>query len=304
MSRSVLSRLTIVALLALLLHSCALSSERLDRQTAVDKHCLWRVSSQSCDVYLLGSIHLLKPEHYPLAGVIEDAFAGADAVVFELDLDTTETPEAQQVMLSAGMYKDGRTLKSVLDDGTYTRLATKLTELGMDMNTAQLQMFKPWTVMLMIAVIEMQRLGFQPELGVDRHFYDRAKAAGKEIIGLETFEEQIRLFDVLTEGQQDALILQMLDDMEVFDEEFDRILAAWRTGDAGQIEATLLKSFEVYPDIFDSFISERNRKWLERIEAFLGQDKTYLVVVGAGHLVGDVGLVKLLDEKGFDLEQL
>ena len=302
MSRSVPSRITIALLLALLLHACASSPQRLDRQVAVDKHCLWRVSSGNGEAYLLGSIHLLKPEHYPLADEIENAFARADALIFEMDLDTAETPEAQQVMLAAGMYKDGRTLKSVLDEGTHTRLAAKLTELGMD--TAQLQMLKPWTVMLMIAVIEMQRLGFQPELGVDRHFYDRAKAEGKDIIGLETFEEQIRLFDVLTERQQDALILQMLDDMEVFDEECDRILAAWSRGDVEQIEATLLKSFDVYPDIFDSFISERNKKWIGRIDDLLGEDKTYLVVVGAGHLVGDVGLVRLLDQKGFDLEQL
>ncbi len=263
------------------------------------KISLWKVSSGRNAVYLLGSIHFLKKENYPLPTAMEKAFADASAVVFELDLD--EAGGAND-LLARGMYPPGRTLKEAVGKNTYERLRQKAAELGADIRT--LQNFRPWFVTFTLLSLKLHALGFNPAYGIDRYFQTRAKKTNKEILALETTGEQVDVFAGLTDRDQEALILQTIEDMDTMDEELGRLVAAWRCGDGAALAGMMFKSYAEFPVLYDRIIIRRNQKWMAAIDGYLRQGRNFLVVVGAGHLVGDDGLVGMLRKKGYRVEQL
>lgn len=266
------------------------------------RHFLWRAKSSTATVYIAGSIHLLKREHYPLPRPFEEAFAAAETVVFELDLERAEPAAVASLLFSQGSFRDGRTLRGVLRPQEREELAARSRALGLDLG--QLDGFKPWLVALTVASARLKALGFEAELGVDRYFFARAKSQGKRIVGLETVEEQVGFLDGLPEEAQIAYLMKTARELELVESNFAEILRAWRGGDPAALETLLAASFEGYAVVRERLLFERNRKWIARIEELLRGKETALVVVGAGHLLGREGLLELLRSRGFSVEQL
>jgi uncharacterized protein YbaP (TraB family) len=158
-------------------------------------------------------------------------------------------------------------------------------------------------VMLTIAALEAQKAGLDPKLGLDKHFYDRAKAAGKSVIGLETTESQIDRLDKMTPELQEQLLRSSLSEAETARNSLKTIVSAWRRGDSSTLEKTLLTDFTQYPAVYQSLIVERNHNWMPQIDACLARSTPCFVVVGAAHLVGPDGLLTLLQRKGYRVEQ-
>jgi uncharacterized protein YbaP (TraB family) len=165
------------------------------------------------------------------------------------------------------------------------------------------QTMKPWMVMLTLAALEAQKAGLDPRLGLDKHFYDRARAAGKTVITLETTESQINRLDQMPEALQEQLLRSSLSEAERARNNLTAIVTAWRGGDAATLEKTLLSDFSQYPAAYQSLIVERNHNWIPQIDACLARPQPCLVVVGAAHLVGPDGLLDLLQRKGYRIEQ-
>ena len=265
------------------------------------KHTLWEVTTDHNTVYLLGSLHLLKSTNYPLADAIEDAFDDSEVVVFELDLDEANNPAIQLAMLNKGSLPEGVTLQETLNAETYALAAKKANELGTDI--ALLQGFEPWMFALTLASLKLVALGFDSAQGVDRYFFTKARQIGKPVIGLETMEFQINLFDRLSSADQEAIVHQTLLDLDILEQEMDSIVTAWEHGDVAELDDVLLKSFKEYPTIYRKFIVQRNKKWMKKIRPFFKKTDDYMIIVGAGHMVGDEGLVALLKKKGYRVEQ-
>jgi uncharacterized protein YbaP (TraB family) len=165
------------------------------------------------------------------------------------------------------------------------------------------QAMKPWMVMLTIAALDAQKAGLDPSLGLDKHFYDRAKTAGKAIVGLETAESQIDRLDAMSNDLQEQLLRSSLSEAETTRNSLKSIVSAWRRGDGASLEKTLLSDFTQYPAAYRSLIVERNQNWIPQIDACLARPQPCLVVVGAAHLVGPDGLLTLLQRKGYKIEQ-
>lgn len=282
---------------ALLLQLCSGAPER-----DTGKHSLWKVSDGSNAVYLLGSIHLLKEEHYPLPAAMNKAFDDSGTLILEVNLEDAASVKAQMAMMTRAMLKPPETLKDKLSEETYDIAAREMKALGLDISA--LGQFKPWMVMLTMAQLKLQKLGFRPDLGLDMHFFGKAKKAEKKIMGLETFEFQINLFDTLTDKQQEELIKQTIEDLGVLESEMKTVVDAWSTGNSEKLSAVLSKSFDKFPELKKSLFTRRNNAWIGKIEPLLKEDTNYLVVVGAGHLVGKEGLVSAFREKGYKVEQL
>ena len=266
------------------------------------KSCLWKVVSKDSTVYLLGSVHLLKSDVYPLSQAIEQAFRDSTKLVLEVNLDSLNSPDAQQMILSKALLPDGKTLNETLSQATYQALRQKVEALGLDIEA--LKRMKPWFLSLSLVVMKMQQLGYDAQHGVDRHFFDRARKTNKEVLGLETADFQINLLDSLPAKTQEESLLQTLKELDQFEREFEQVVHAWAAGHDKQLDNLLLESFKEYPDVYAKLISERNQSWLPKIENhFQGRSKT-LVVVGAAHLIGRDGVVELLRQKGYSVEQL
>lgn len=267
-----------------------------------DRHMLWTVSSDAgVEGYLVGSVHLMKPEAYPLAEAFDEAFAAADVVAFEADQDSM-TAQAQTLTMRLGVYPGGQTLESELSDTTYAALEAWAAELGLPL--AQLQRLEPWMIALMVPVIQIQQAGYAPQSGIDAHFFAKAKEAGTPRVAFETPEEQLGFFDTMPPQEQEAFLKHGLDEAEETVAMMDEMTAAWRAGDAGTLERLLQDEMQQqFPALYQTLVVDRNDRWMPEIVRLLGDEAVPLIVVGAAHIVGEDGLTALLEAEGYRVDQ-
>lgn len=263
---------------------------------------VWKIKSSDNTVYLMGSIHLLKAEDFPPHPKMEEAYRDAQNIVFETNLDSMETMEIQQFTLMNAMYPTGQTLETELSDSVFTLAQETASGLGMDLSG--LNQFKPWFVAVTLDVVKLQKLGFDPNYGIDRYFFKKAKEQGKNILSLESVKFQLSLFTNLDDKNQETFLLQSLNQFKDIEKYLNEILQSWKQGDLKGLENSLNKSFKEYPEMYEKFLVNRNNNWLQRIQTFLANDENYLVIVGAGHMAGEEGLINMLNKLGYQTSQL
>jgi hypothetical protein len=291
---------TLFAICALILLSVA-SIQAQEKATIENKGCLWKIKSKNNTVYLLGSVHVLKKENYPLPAAMDKAFEDADKLVLEVDLGTFEQPAVQGMILSKALYADNKTLQDNLSKEAYDLIKTRISELGL--NIDQFNRLEPWFVALTTTVLKLQKLGFDANYGVDKYFFDKAKKANKEVLAFETAEYQIARFDEMSARTQELYLQQVLKELDSTEKGFNEIVGAWAKGDIDSLDNLLSKSLKEFPELYERLLVERNKNWIPKIEEFLQKDKNYLVVVGAAHLAGKDSVLNLLKAKGFTIEQ-
>ena len=262
---------------------------------------IWSFASGDNTVYLLGSIHVLNKESYPLPEEIKNIYNCCRRIVFETDLDSMDDSSMQGKMLRRGMYPKGQTLSDNISSETYEMLREKLETSGLSI--LQFDQFRPWMVALTITGSEMIRLGFDPELGLDRSFFNMAKQDSKELLFLESNEFQINLFSGLGRKKQEALLRQVLIEIKIIESMFADMVSAWKSGSAEKLNSIMNESFRGFPDLHDRLITKRNRRWVAKILNMARQQGDLLVVVGAAHLVGEKSVVDLLRQKGYEVKQ-
>ena len=262
----------------------------------------WKVTGRTGSVYLVGSVHLLSKDLYPLNPALESAYKASNLLVEEVNLGEMAQTENQFALLSRGMLPESQSLDTVLSPPTLALLNKHLPDLG-PMAEA-MKRFKPWFAALTIESLEWTKAGFDPNLGLDKHFYDLAVADGKSVQGLETMSFQIGLFDDMPMDQQDKLLADMLKDVDTEQANLSKLIAAWRDGDAPTVERIVLADLKSDPIIYKRLLADRNRAWLPKIDQLFARNGSALVIVGAAHLVGPDGLLAQLKAKGYTIEQL
>ncbi len=269
------------------------------------KSLLYKVSSKNSTVYILGSIHLAKPELYPLDMQITNAYNNSDVLVVEVDPSSQESAlSMQKTMISSGLYPTGKSLRSELSSKTYRSLTDYTDKVGIPLE--RLEQMKPWVVMLQLTISEMVRLGYSPELGIDKHFLDKARIDDKLVLELETAEEQMALLSKDDKVFQDRLLLYTLESMNELEPMLDEMFHGWKKGDAAAFDKIMNMPIETEPslkEVYSDLITKRNYKMTDKIEAFLKTKKDYFVVVGSGHVIGEEGIVDLLERRGFRVIQ-
>ena len=265
------------------------------------KSILWQVRSGENTLYLLGSMHVLKKDSYPLPPLMEEIYAASNVIVFETDMDEMDTPAMQKKIVDYGRLPAGQTLQQQLSPPTWQMLRQKMADLNIA--EANVQRMKPWLCALTLTVTDLQRLGFLPEYGLDEHFYRRAKQDNKKIIPLESVDFQLSLFYSQSRQGQEEFLRQTLTDLQVADQLSGEMEKAWKTGDDGKLASLIAMSFADYPRQLERLVLQRNQNWLPVLEKIVKREQATLVVVGAGHLVGPNSVVDLLRRKGYAVEQ-
>ena len=266
---------------------------------------LWSVQSDTAQVYLLGSIHVMRENMYPLAAPMTEAFEASDVAVFEVDMAESGGPGAMKLMQEMGRYPKGEDIYSGLDEETLALLEEYFAENQIDIR--QFETVRPWMIAVNIGLVELGKMGFDASRGIDLHFQQKAKATGKPILALETFREQIELLSGDSpEVQELGLKLALLFKDEA-PEFIDQLIAAWANGDADKMYEVSAADYERDPRLeaqFERLLDHRNERMATRILAFLEEtDKTYFVVVGALHMGGEKGLLALLG-KDYKVQQV
>ena len=262
---------------------------------------LWKIEGKKATVYLLGSVHILKKENYPLAAPLNAAFDQAKVVVFESDLEALESPELAMKLLSKSALPAGETLRDQLSPKLYEQVAAQLKETGLPIEAVE--KLKPGMVAMTIALVEMQKLGLDEKLGVDRHFHERARKAGKEIIGLETPDFQVDLLTGFSKQEGEAILKSTLKEIRTLKEQLGQMLKSWQTGDMKIVADLLNEAMEEHPELYKRLVVERNKRWVPKIEELARGDKDAIVIVGAGHLAGKQSVVELLEKNGLKVTQ-
>ncbi len=266
------------------------------------KSPVWKVTHGESELYLCGTIHLLRQQDFPLPTAFDEAYDAASQLIFETDPEALNSPEIQQRFLQQLLYREQHSLRDILTPKTYMRLKQYWADNTLDLTL--LDRAKPMMLMLVMLQHELNRQGTLQE-GVDNHFYVKAQRDNKETAGLVGIDEHLALFSGITDGIEEEFMRSTLDDVEKLSTLFNTIILHWKNGDTDALYADLIDSMkEDAPRLYEALLRQRNHQWLGTITAYLETPKTEFVLVGAAHLLGDDGLIELLHAKGYRLEQL
>lgn len=265
----------------------------------------YKINHGNSTVYLFGSIHIGSEELYPLHNKVELAFMEADHLAVEIDLTNEEELKLLEMMLGIGIYKDGGSLQLTLnDDHAFEKIVELLAPQGY--HEPIINQFKPFIVEELIKTTAGEEAGFTFDYGVDNYFLNRADGV-KNIISLETVEEQLTLYDILSEETQVELLLSTIENYDGLADDLTELMNYWVEGDKSAL--TKLRSdveidSEDYLTYMKALTDDRDIQMANTIEDFLLSDhgETYFIVVGALHLVGENSITGLLAERGYLVE--
>ena len=164
--------------------------------------------------------------------------------------------------------------------------------------------FRPWMLALTLTMSELSKLGITPANGIDLHFLNRA--GDRQVIELEGVEHQLEMLAGFEEKQQVLFLEYTVRDLERLEENIDEMLRVWKSGDPNQLEKLVFDGRRAEPDlepVYRELFDDRNVEMARRIGELLRGTTTHFVVVGAGHLVGETGLLALL-ARNFEVEAL
>ncbi|HMK50857.1 MAG TPA: TraB/GumN family protein, partial [Thermodesulfobacteriota bacterium] len=240
---------------------------------------------------------------YPLHQKIENAFDQSEVLIVEANVNDIAKLDIQKLVESA-MYAGPETLERHVSAETYELIKKETGRLGIPLELINRQ--KPWFLALVLESLELLKLGFDPNYGIDKYFLSRA-AEKKKIVELESLDYQIDLLSKFSDQEQELFLLYTVKDLRVLRQELDRLTQAWISGDAKGMESIMTRGFvedSRMSSVYEKLILERNRSMASKIEEFLRNKEIYFAVVGAAHLVGNQGIIEILKGKGYLVEQL
>jgi uncharacterized protein len=270
------------------------------------KHFLWKVTGAKGTVYLFGTIHIGKPDFYPLPAIIEDSFKHADTLVEEIKIDPADATQTKSWVAEHGIYPGSETVANHLSEETISHLAVYLKQKSWQEQQVIAKM-RPWAIAGIISEADQKRLGLDPANGLDKHFFTEAQGSHKPVEGLETYASHLQLLSDMAADVEDNYLMTALAESEKPTSQLEELIDAWRAGDAEKIQDLMAQTIRDYPQTkatMKKVLDDRNDAMAKNIEQFLTTSKTYFVAVGAAHMVGERGIVNQLRAKQFKIEQL
>ncbi|HUN55873.1 MAG TPA: TraB/GumN family protein [Smithella sp.] len=263
---------------------------------------VWVVSSSKATVYLAGSFHVLRASDYPLPAEFFTAYNNSRKIIFEIPPDEAESAGHMGEFLSGAIYADGTTLKDHITKAAYDKAEKFCKERNYPLE--QYQVFKPALFLTMLTALEMNRIGADPQKGVDYFFEEKALRDGKATGSLETVDQQLKLLLSMDESMGSDQIIESIDEFKQIELELSQYLAVWRKGDEARMEELFIKDFKGYRKLYQTLIVDRNNKWMTDITSYLNGSVNTMVIVGAAHLAGSDGLVNLLRKRGYKVAKV
>ncbi len=274
------------------------STAQPESEAAGGRGFLWEVEHKGNKVFLLGSMHLADESFYPLNPAMESAFDEADYLGVEIDISKAADPKVQELILSLGSYQDGTTLKDHVAQETYDKLNALLEENGIP--AGSFDTFKPWVIEVTLQGMQASMTGMDGQVGIDLYFIEKAMERKLPIIELESFESQLQMFNGFSDELQETTLNATIDSFSEIDDGLQSMAEIWKTGDdEGLLELTA--SVSENEEYNQAMLVDRNQAMTEQVVGYLngGTPATYLIVVGAAHMLGETGIVTALEEQGY-----
>jgi uncharacterized protein YbaP (TraB family) len=293
-------RAVLIVLLAFL--GVAQAQQAAPAQPKPRRFLMWKATSPSATVYLVGSIHVGDSSMYPLPKEVESAFATAKVLAVEINIKNADQAKMIGLVQKYGVYTDDDVLAKHLSKETQAALDEYCTRHNVP--RMGMEKLKPWLVAISIAQMAWQQAGEDPSLGIDMHFLDESKPP-QRIDELETIESQFSIFAEATEEEQQSMLASILKQGDKMKDLITRMQTAYTSGDPGSLEKIMQEQNDVGSKSLEKkFVDDRNVAMTGKMEEYLKGKDPVFVVVGAAHIIGDKGIAKQLRDKGYKVEQV
>ena len=279
------------------------TSDTVDQKVAQararnDGPAIWVAKDYDSTLYLFGTVHLLPDELSWQKEDMRQAFQEAGTVFFEVDTGPDGQIAATVLTTSLGMRSDGLRLSDGLDN--YQLNLLEAAANNGNLTIASLDAMKPWLATEFLAFSAAKNAGLNPDLAADEALKSRARRQQKNIIYLETTEDQIRASADLPDFVQNAVLTETLENYNRLGDEMTLIAKSWAIGRTDFLTQELIKPMKARaPEVFNALLRDRNRKWANTLSRFMEDSGTGFVAVGTAHLLGDGSLLDELREQGY-----
>ena len=268
---------------------------------------LWQIEGSANPVYLMGSIHVGRPDLYPLEPIVEELFRSADHLVFEVDPAQLANPAIALDIQRRGMLPPGQSLSDHVSEETLIKLDKVLADIGMPRQLV-MQM-QPWLIINVLASLQIVELELMPQLGTENYML-LSKSPEADVLELESLEEQL----VYLASMNDEIYLR--ETLESFgtegEEMITAMLAAWQCADHEELNRVMSLEYEdpdmdavtraAMAELEETLLYGRNEKMAEVISAYADEGEgSYFVVVGSAHLLGERSVMEHLRQQGYTI---
>lgn len=260
-----------------------------------DMGVLWKIEGKGIKTsYLFGTVHLIGKSDFDLSDKAKELLKSCDKLALELDMDD---PAMQLTMMQHAGMKDGQSLKSLLSKEEYELVDKKVTEL-VGTGLAVFDNMKPFVVATMLypSLFEEEIASYELTL------IQLASEQQKEIIGLETVEEQLSIFDRIPYEVQAEELVDVVTDRDRMAKLFDEMVECYKRGDVNALQQSVEGYYED-AEYSSWLLDDRNKNWVPKVKEF-STDHSIFYAVGAGHLGGDNGVIHLLREAGYKVTKV
>lgn len=299
----------VVILVAMVIGACGpeqpLASSQTESasstQTEVKKQgpALWTINKERGRIWFFGSVHVLPRGETWLTPELAAAIDGADAVVLEIPFKEAQSLAMQVYVMQNAFSLSQPALSSQGSEKQRQALAKAAATAGLE--PYQIDQMRPWFASITLTMSLLTKSGYDPNNGVDQFINREAQARKKEMLYFESARQQIDFFINLPEEVQGEMLRDTVDEINESPDMVDKMVAAWRAGDLGNL-AKLANDSYTCPELEKILLTDRNARWVEKIKTWLDDPKSYLVVVGAGHLVGEDSVIDMLRDDGVEID--
>ncbi|PXA99990.1 hypothetical protein DMC47_00565 [Nostoc sp. 3335mG] len=262
---------------------------------------IWKVSDENSSVWLFGSIHMLPEETEWRTQAFDALIEDADRIYFETDIGLAAQANILALTMERGFARDGVLLNQRIDSKLMGKVRSAAEAHAVPVTT--LLAMKPWMAASTISVAALTKAGYNPNEGVETILLGEIPQERQGF--LETAEEQIDAVAGGSEADQIQMLSATLSELDQLGEMVNSMLAAWVEGTPERVGEIFFADVGAYGEAFvDRLITQRNKNWVEQIETMLAEDEESLLIVGTGHLVGDMSVIAMLERAGYASERV
>ncbi len=261
---------------------------------------LWVFKDKDTTIYLFGTIHILKPGLTWFDEAVKTAFDTSDELMTEIYV--TDEAGMQAKFIAAGTSQKGPALSQKLSLEKRTVYLKTLQEYGIP--AEDLEQFEPWLAAVSLSMFPLIQAGFDPDAGVEKILQTAARNGKKSRSALETSDEQISFFDEMPEATQIDYLNGTITDMPTVAGEIDKLVDAWARGNPRQLDKLINNADSTPPELYKRLLTDRNKRWADKLKTRLDKPGTVFVAVGAGHLAGKGSVQNLLKAKGIRVKRV
>lgn len=291
-----------VLLLLLAFLGVAQAQQAAPAQPKPRRFLMWKATSPSTTVYLVGSIHVGDSSMYPLPKEVESAFAAARVLAVEINIKNADQAKMIGLVQKYGMYAGDDTLTKHLSKETQAALEDYCTRHNVP--RMGMEKLKPWVMAVTIAAMAWQQAGEDPSQGIDMHFLNESKPP-QRIDELETMESQLSIFAEATEEEQQSMLASALKQGDKTKDIIKRTQAAYVAGDPDALQKVMDEQDDLGSKSLEKkLLDDRNVAMTGKMEEYLKGKEPIFVVVGAAHIIGQKGIAKQLRDKGYKVDQV